>query len=100
METVPEKDYPEMLRGITAFVLMKVDARKERRIIDKMFAHKEVREIHSVHGTVDIIVKVVLTRDLLSSDAEVIAQFVHENIRTIAGVSSTQTLIPGRSKVK
>jgi hypothetical protein len=100
METIPEKDYPEMLRGITAFVLMKVDARKERRIMEKMFAHKEVREIHAVHGDVDIIVKIVLTRDLLSSDAEVIAQFVHENIRTIAGVSSTQTLIPGRSKVK
>jgi hypothetical protein len=41
-----------------------------------------------------------LTRDLLSSDAEIIAQFVHENIRSISGVTSTQTLIPGYSKVK
>jgi len=100
METVPEKEYPEMLRGITAFVLMKVKAKNEHRIMEKMFAHKEVREIHSVHGDVDMIVKIVLTRDLLSSDAEIIAQFVHENIRTISGVMSTQTLIPGRSKVK
>jgi len=100
MEQVPENKYPEMLRGITAFVLMKIKAKSERRIMEKMFVHKEVREIHAVHGDVDIIVKIVLTRDLLSSDAEIIAQFVHENIRTISGVSSTQTLIPGHSKVK
>jgi hypothetical protein len=100
MEKIQKQDYPEMLRGITAFVLIKVKAKREYRIMEKMFALREVREIHSVHGDIDLIVKIVLTRDLLSSDAEIIAQFVHENIRTISGVTSTQTLIPGRSKVK
>jgi hypothetical protein len=42
----------------------------------------------------------VLTRDLLSSDAEIISQFVHENVRQLNGVNSTQTLIPGFSKMK
>lgn len=100
METIPENEYPEMLRGITAFVLMKVKAKSEHRIMDKMFALREVREVHAVHGDIDVIAKIILTRDLLSSDAEIIAQFVHENIRTISGVISTQTIIPGRSKVK
>ena len=56
--------------------------------------------MHSVHGSYDIVVKIVLTRDLLSSDAEIIGQFIHEQIRQIPGVSSTQTLIPGYSKIK
>lgn len=95
-----EREYPEMLRGITAFVLMKVRSKTEFRIMEKLFKLPEVREIHSVHGDVDIIVKIVLTRDLLSSDAEMIGQFVHENVRGISGVTSTQTLIPGHSKIK
>lgn len=93
-------DYPEMLREITAFVLMNVDARRERRIAEKLFALEEVKEVHSVHGSVDIIAKIVLTRDLLSSDAEVIGQFVHAKIRQTQGVLSTQTLIPSHSETK
>lgn len=93
-------DYPEMLREVTAFVLMNVEARKEHRAIEKIFALDEVKELHSVHGSVDILAKIVLTRDLLSSDAEVIGFFVHNKIRQIPGVISTQTLIPGFSKIK
>jgi len=93
-------DYPEMKRGITAFIQLLVQARKENRIIERLFELDEVREIHSVHGDIDILVKVELTRDLLVSDAETIGQFVHENVRQISGVNSTKTLIPGFSKVK
>ena len=95
-----EQEYPEMQREITVFVLMNVTGKREDRIIDKIFALSEVREIHSVHGNVDLIAKIVLTRDLLSSDAETISHFVNEHIRQVPGVVSTQTLIPGISKVK
>ena len=100
MADTQDCEYPEMTRGITAFVMMTVKAKSEYRIMDKLYQLKEVREIHSVHGEVDILVKVVLTRDLLTSDAEVIGDFVHENIRGISGVNSTRTLIPGHSKFK
>ncbi|MBL0715788.1 MAG: Lrp/AsnC ligand binding domain-containing protein, partial [Desulfosarcina sp.] len=100
MAELKECDYPEMQRGIMAFILMRVQARREHRIVEKMFELDEVKEIHSVHGEVDLLVKIVLTRDLLSSDAEIISQFVHENVRQLAGVNSTQTLIPGFSKMK
>jgi len=100
MADTQECEYPEMTRGITAFVLITVKAKSEYRIMDKLYLLKEVREIHSVHGEVDILAKVVLTRDLLTSDAEIIGNFVHENIRGISGVGSTQTLIPGYSKTK
>ena len=100
MADTQEREYPEMMRGITAFVLIMVKAKSEYKIMDKLYQLKEVREIHSVHGEVDILAKVVLTRDLLTSDAEVIGNFVHEHIRGISGVSSTQTLIPGHSKIK
>ncbi|MBW1751330.1 MAG: hypothetical protein JRJ37_11685 [Deltaproteobacteria bacterium] len=59
-----------------------------------------VRELHSVHGAIDIILKVILVRELMSSDAELISQFTHENIRTLKGVLSSQTLIPGLSRFK
>lgn len=100
MAKFKEADYPEMKRGITAFIQLLVQARKEDRIIEKLFELDEVREVHSVHGDIDILVKIVLTRDLLISDAETIGQFVHEKIRQISGVNSTKTLIPGFSKVK
>ena len=93
-------EYPEMKRGINVFILMNVQARKETKLIDKLFELEEVKEVHSVHGDVDIVVKVVLTRDLLSSDAEIISQFVHEKVRQLPGVISTKTLIPGISKIK
>jgi DNA-binding Lrp family transcriptional regulator len=79
---------------------MNVAAKREYRIIDKLYELEEVREIHSVHGEFDIIAKIVLTRDLLASDAEAIGQFVHNQVREVPGVVSTQTLIPGISKIK
>ncbi|MCF8061172.1 MAG: Lrp/AsnC ligand binding domain-containing protein [Deltaproteobacteria bacterium] len=95
-----ENEYPEMLRKITAFVLFNVRARHERRILEKLFSLKEVREAHSIHGNVDILAKIELKRNLLSSDSEIISGFVHEQLRRIPGVISTQTLIPGQSMIK
>ena len=100
MSEKKEQDYPEMQREITAFILMNVNAKREFRIIDRLYALDEIREIHSVHGEFDIIAKVVLTRDLIISDAETIGHFVHNQVRQLPGVVSTQTLIPGFSKIK
>ncbi len=100
MAHIGKTQYPEMLREITAFVLMNVRGKNEDAVMQKLFALNEVREIHSIHGNADLLVKVVLTRDLLSSDAEIISQFIHDQVRQVSGVVSTQTLIPGRSFVK
>jgi DNA-binding Lrp family transcriptional regulator len=100
MATQSKTEYPEMLREITAFVLMNVRAKNEHRILEKLFALQEVKEVHSIHGNVDVLIKVMLTRDMLSSDAEIISEFVNDQIRLIPGVLSTQTMIPGRSMIK
>ena len=100
MEKVKDAEYPEMKQGINIFILMNVQAKKETKLIDRLFDLEEVKEVHSVHGDVDLVVKVVLTRDLLSSDAEIISQFVHGKVRQLPGVISTKTLIPGLSKIK
>ena len=94
MEKHKEQEYPEMKREITAFVLMNVEGRHEEKIMDKLEALEEVREAHSVHGSIDIIIRVKLIRDLLSSDAELISQFLTSTIRQWTGVISTQTLLP------
>ena len=93
-------EYPEMKQGITVFILMNLQTSKGMKLIEKLYALDEVKEIYSVHGEVDLLVKVELTRDLLSSDAEVISQFVHERVRQLPGIISTNTLIPGFSKIK
>jgi len=100
MTNLKDAQYPEMKQGINVIILMNVQASKEIKLMDKLFEQKEVKEVHSVHGDVDLVVKVVLTRDLLSSDAEIISQFVHEKVRQLPGVVSTKTLIPGISKIK
>ena len=100
MKDTKEKDYPEMLREVTIFVLINITAKKETQILERVFDLEEVKEVHSVHGSIDVIAKLVLTRDLVSSDAEVISRYVQKNIRHIPGVLSTQTLIPGVSKIK
>ena len=107
METFREKmakvenvDYPEMTHTITVFVTMNVSPKHEDKIIHKLFALDAVKEIHSIHGNVDLLVKVELTRTLLSSDAETISSFVQEQLRQLPGIISTQTLIPGFSKFK
>lgn len=95
-----KQKYPDMHPEMTVFILLNVDGRYEQRIFDKLLALEEVREVHSVHGSIDIIVKVTLVRDLLSSDAELLSQFILTTIRKWTGVVSTQTLIPGISKIK
>ena len=93
-------DYPEMKRSITAFVLINIDTTTQSQVAEKLFAKDGIEEVHSVHGIYDILVKVVLKRDFLTSDAETIAEYVDENIRRIEGINRTHTIIPGMSKVK
>jgi hypothetical protein len=100
MAELKQNEYPDMKQDITFFILLNVDGRHERRIIDRLMQLEPVRELHSVHGSIDFLVKVVLSRDLLTSDAELISQFTHGNVRMLKGVLSTQTLIPGLSRYK
>ncbi len=100
MAAMKEVEYPEMKREITAFILMRVKPKNEFDIMEKLFAMDEVKEVHSVHGDVDMLVKITLSRDLLASDAEIIGHFVHDLVVRLPGVVSTQTLIPGASRLK
>lgn len=90
---------PEMTRETTAFVLINVAAKKEGRVMDRLYAFNEVKEIHAVPGEFDILAKVAVDRDLLSSDSEVIGEFL-DLVRAIPGVLKTQTIIPIVSKYK
>ena len=93
-------NYPEMKRKITAFVLMTTTAKDEFKIMENLFSIDEITEIHGVNGDFDMIVKIEIERDILSSDAEVISLFVHDKIRLMNGVKTTRTLIPSFSKTK
>ena len=100
MTELKSPEYPEMKQSITFFILMNLQASKEMKVIEKLYTFDEIKEIYWVHGDADLLVKVELTRDLISSDAEVISQFVHEKVRQLQGIISTNTLIPGFAKIK
>jgi uncharacterized ParB-like nuclease family protein len=95
-----EQEYPEMKREISVFILLNVEGKYEQAIYDKLLQLDEVKEVHSVHGSIDMIAKITLMRDLLCSDAEILSQFILATIRQWKGVVSTQTLIPGMSSIK
>jgi DNA-binding Lrp family transcriptional regulator len=89
-----------MKRMTAAFLLINVEMRREDRILEKLFAHKEVQEVHFVPGEFDILAKIVVESDWLSSESEVIGQFIQQHVRSIQGVTKTQTIIPISSKRK
>ena len=95
-----ESDFPEMKRGVTAFLMINAETGRENRIMERLFAYREVPEVHFIPGDFDILAKIVVERDLISSDSEAIGQFVQNRIRRIQGVAKTQTIIPLSSKRK
>ena len=100
MSNLKKTEYPDMLQEITAFVLMNVAAKREIRIVDKLFNLSEVKEVHSVHGSIDIIAKIVLKRNLTSSDAETIGDFVRDKVRLIPGISAPRRSSRGTLDIK
>jgi len=100
MESLKDVDLPEMKHWISAFVLLEVTIGKEYDVMNRLHAMDEIQEVHYVHGGFDLIVKVMMNRELLSSDAEIIGQFVHQKVRKVKDVTKTQTLIPISSKEK
>lgn len=94
-----DDEYPDMHMEITVFMLLNVEPKKEPKVIETIYDFKETREIHSVHGNHDLLIKFNLKRDILTSDAETISIYMNR-IRLISGIKSTHTLIPGFSKSK
>ena len=91
-------EIPEMKRTTSAFLLINVETRREDRIMEKLFHHEEVQEVHFVPGEFDIIAKIAVESDWLSSESEVIGQFVQQHVRSIQGVTKTRTIIPISTK--
>jgi hypothetical protein len=100
MSTIKEFELPEMSHWMSAFILISVIVGKEYPVMDKLYRMDEIQEVHFVHGDFDLLAKIIIKRELLSSDAEVIGRVIHEKVRCIPDVTKTQTLIPISSKQK
>ena len=95
-----EHPFPEMKQVTIAFIMVSVKPELEKEIVEKLYAYEQVKELHYVPADFDVIAKIVLERDLLSSESEVVRQFVQGKVRRIPGVTWTQTIIPLSSKIK
>jgi hypothetical protein len=51
MSNKTEREYPEMQREIIVFILMNVSGKRENRIIEKLYALEEVREVKNCFDT-------------------------------------------------
>ena len=100
MEKLKDLEMPEMKHWISAFILIEVKAGKEHEVMRRLYSMDEIQEVHFVHGFFDLIAKIMMKRELLSSDAEIIGQFLHKRVRQVKDVTKTQTLIPITSKEK
>ena len=100
MQHLKDIELPEMKHWISAFILIEVKAGKEHEVMKRLHKLEAIREVHFVHGVFDLIAKMMMKRDLLSSDAEIIGQFVHKKVRQVQDVTKTQTLIPISSMEK
>jgi hypothetical protein len=77
-----------------------INRKRDHHVVDKLSSLKKIQDVHLVHGNIDIIAPIILEKDLLSSDAVTIGAFIHNQVRRIPGVVSTQTFIPSCSKTK
>jgi len=100
MERLNDLELPEMKHWISAFILVEVKAGKELEVMNRLYKMEEIQEVHFVHGLFDLIGKIMMKRDLLSSDAEIIGHFLHQKVRQVKDVTKTQTLIPISSREK
>jgi DNA-binding Lrp family transcriptional regulator len=77
-----------------AYVLIKVESGKDLEVFGKIrdIQHKyPIREVATLYGDYDVIVKVEMTRpDELES-------FIFNGLRPIQGISETQTLIAAKT---
>ena len=95
-----ELDLPEMKRIASAFLHVSVESGKEDRVAAKLFAYREVKEVHLVPGDFDLIVKIVINRELMESETQVIGHFIQNKVRRLPSVVKTKTIIPISSKQK
>ncbi len=100
MEQLKDLELPEMQHWISAFILIEVKIGKENEVMKKLHSLEEIQEVHFLHGVFDLIAKIMMKRDLLASDAEILGQFVRQKVRKVKNVTKTQTLIPISSMEK
>lgn len=73
-----------------AYILITLEDANEKKILEVISKNKEVKEAHILFGEWDLIIKVEI------ENAEILAGFVLEKIRSIKGVKLTSTLISAK----
>ena len=72
---------------VLAYILVRVDAGKEREVRDAVKGMEEVKDAHIIYGEWDLIIKVEVP------NVEAITAFVVDKLRKIEAVKLTSTMI-------
>lgn len=85
---------------LKSFSLIKVKPGIEKDLVKKILKIPEALEVHSIIGEHDFIVILGVEEVLTSDPWGKLTTILTDNLRTIAGILETQTVIPTSSKMK
>ena len=72
---------------VTAYILAKVDAGQDQKVLDKVKNQLGIEEANSTYGVYDLFLKITLNK------VDDLDTFVFEKLRKISGVQQTVTMI-------
>ena len=76
--------------GVTAYTLVRTEHRRVKKLVNKIAKLQSVKEVTSVYGEYDIIVKTE------TESVNELTLFIYNQLRTIPGLAMTTTMITAR----
>jgi DNA-binding Lrp family transcriptional regulator len=89
-----------MARFQKAFVLVKVQPGKEKRVMDDLLKLDDVKEVHIVPGEWDLLAVLEIEREFVVPSDQKVYSLVMEGIGKIKHIQDTNTMVSQFSKSK
>lgn len=80
--------------GVTAYTLVRTDHRRIKKLVNRIGKLQFVKEVTSVYGEYDIIVKTE------TESIKELTLFIYNQLRTISGLTMTTTMITAKIRKK
>ena len=90
----------EMKRSVRTFVLIKVEPKREKNVMEKLLEFDEVIEVHIIPGEMDLMAVLETKRQMVAPSSKKVVDFIMDKIENIPEVQDTETILPIFSKIK
>jgi DNA-binding Lrp family transcriptional regulator len=97
---VATDDSPQLSRIQKAFILLKVEPGKEKRVIDEMLKIDEVKVVHVIPGEWDLLAELEAEKEIVVPSDQKVYNVVMDKIGKLKYVQDTNTMVSQFSKSK